>query len=157
MHGSIYKCPTCAVELSQRRHSAGSSWVCPGCEGLAIGITIIRQHANVKVANALWNRARESGQLSERCCPSCGERFKALSLEGDGRPVELDACLRCQFIWFDHTELEATGILLKSPASSEARKAAAELDVDLQAQQAALKPPELSLTDLVLRYLFEHL
>ena len=38
-------------------------------------------------------------------CPGCGAAMTALTLDGHlGTKVDLDWCLACQVIWFDHLE-----------------------------------------------------
>jgi Zn-finger nucleic acid-binding protein len=96
-------------------------------------MAVIRQNAIASLANTLWARVRASVTESPRACPSCERPLKVIEVDDEGGAVELDACVGCQFFWFDHTELSRLGVVLKSAqpdAPPELRRAVAELRVD---------------------------
>lgn len=153
MAAAAYRCLTCALDLVRSQLDSGSSWVCTGCGGFAVTMAVIRKHATPNVANMLWTRAYHSPCRSDRGCPSCFQASKRFEVEDDRGLVELDACIPCQVIWFDPAEIERLKIRLSPSPDSESRRERAKIEVDLQAAQASLSAPTLSIRDLVLRYL----
>jgi membrane associated rhomboid family serine protease len=53
--------------------------------------------------NRFWQAARTSPE-SPRRCPTCDFQMKQVEV---GSTMELEACLRCQLVWFDAAEFES--------------------------------------------------
>ena len=153
MTAASYRCLACELDLVRRRLDSGASWACAGCGGVAVTMAVIRRHASPNVANKVWTQAYGSRLRSERGCPSCSQACKRVEVDDEVGLVELDASIPCQVIWFDPTEVERLGILLRPSPDSETQREMAKVQADLQVEQARLNPPALSIRDLVLRYL----
>jgi Zn-finger nucleic acid-binding protein len=151
---SPYRCPSCSEALESQRHDPGASFVCSHCGGVAVTIPVIRKHADTRLVNAIWNAARASQVSSSRPCPGCRAPLREVSVIDANGTTQVDACVSCQFIWFDPSELSALGVSFKDPPpSSEAARAIAvakaEIIADTARVQATAKTIKL-LLDLLL-------
>ncbi|MEE2828408.1 MAG: zf-TFIIB domain-containing protein, partial [Myxococcota bacterium] len=106
-----FKCPVCSVALQRSRSEGVSQWLCPQCMGRAVAVGVLRRLTNRRVVTAFWGLARDGGQPTDRPCACCDHPMRRVTKvlpPGEGvaseASLELDACLRCQFIWFDPGE-----------------------------------------------------
>lgn len=125
-----YQCPSCQIGLTNRRHAPGMSWLCNACGGAAMTMSVIRQHAHAKLSKAIWAQLSASQAPSARRCPACSGPFKTFVVDDANGGTELDGCARCQFFWFDHTELERMGVVTKELPPVEVRRAIADLQIE---------------------------
>jgi Zn-finger nucleic acid-binding protein len=100
-------CPTCAVDLERERIEGASRPTCPRCAGTAVNVALLRRIAPKKRVHAIWYGATRDGTKSQRGCPGCQFPMRTGRVDVDGETVEIDACRRCQLLWFDGTELES--------------------------------------------------
>jgi Zn-finger nucleic acid-binding protein len=112
------RCPECQTFLSSMPLATGAALACRTCAGVSVNVAVLRQHAPEAMVQALWSAARDSGRPSTRPCPSCEQFLRTFAAPGDGDAPELDACPRCQLLWFDGQELERAGLQLR-PSSAE--------------------------------------
>src|SRR3954469_807706 len=111
---SNYSCPACSTILTPHRFDPGTSFVCSRCGGTAIALAVVRQHASAALAKSIWSAARSSPVTSsDRKCPSCQRLLRTFDIVESIEKTQLDACVSCQFLWFDANELAALGISFK--------------------------------------------
>jgi len=104
----LLTCPRDHQILERKLKDGMVCYRCPGCQGVAVTIGLLRRLIDRDFANDLWNRARSGGSGSGVPCPSClGETRSVVVAGGEGQqPTEIDVCPSCQLIWLDPGELE---------------------------------------------------
>jgi Zn-finger nucleic acid-binding protein len=116
----MFVCPACSSALNRTSGPSGIVWVCPGCKGRAINISLLRRQLNQQHVNRLWQTVLESEVRTERKCPSCEKPMVEVPLTPPPDPLVLDACRSCQFVWFDASELEKIPPAPPKPTPEEA-------------------------------------
>jgi len=99
-------CPTCDDALVREVFEGGSRPTCPRCAGCAVTVSLLRRIAPRERVNEIWNAAAREGPTSPRACPSCSHAMRLGRVAVEGATIEIDACRRCQLLWFDGSELE---------------------------------------------------
>lgn len=105
-------CPVCKVAIADTTRDGVAVVSCPSCHGLWV---TERQLEEIKDREDrflrwldldLWKdiEDHEIG-VSEKSCPSCGERLH--SIEHSDIGVVIEVCVRCRAVWLDPGELEA--------------------------------------------------
>jgi Zn-finger nucleic acid-binding protein len=124
------RCPECGTILGALPLSRGQALACRNCAGVCVNLAVLREHAPDAIVQGLWASARDAGRNSTRRCPSCENPLRTFEVPGASAALELDACARCQLLWFDGRELEQAGVTLpaEGQAENEARQARALMD-----------------------------
>ncbi len=69
--------------------------------------TLRRERNCADFITAVTHRAKETNELSSRCCPQCNRRMNVARMTiAHPLTTELDLCLPCMCIWFDQGELQ---------------------------------------------------
>lgn len=105
-------CPACGKALADTLKDGVRVISCPACGGLWIGELQLeeiegREDRFLRWLDLdLWKDFEEHDiGLSERGCPSCGEKLHRIEHRDIGAVIEI--CVRCRAVWFDAGELEA--------------------------------------------------
>jgi ribosomal protein L37AE/L43A len=106
-------CPRCGERLERGEGRQGLVWVCRTCRGGAVTLPILRKYAPRPFVNALWQTALRAGRPSALHCPACAHPFTAVA---SAAPAEIQACVRCYWVWLDCDALDA---LAHATASAE--------------------------------------
>lgn len=143
MLAAVFLCPHCSTALRPLHQRSLCIFGCPRCRGRLATVSALRRVSARAFVNALWARAREVGEDGDRTCPGCERPMRAAAFEFEAHHVALDACLRCQFVWFDAGELELAprippdAALARDPdLSPVARQALAKFHVQLESERA---------------------
>jgi membrane associated rhomboid family serine protease len=115
----MFTCPRCRRRLVQTRTEHGIFFVCPGCGGRAVSLSVVRRMAGPDPARRLWSAANGGEAQPGVGCPICRRSMAQVPLPVDGEQVPLDVCTGCQFVWFDPAELEK---LPKAPPEPSEKK-----------------------------------
>jgi Zn-finger nucleic acid-binding protein len=100
-------CPRCNDWLAQVRTPQGVAYGCPKCKGRAVGLPVLRRVVPEKLLKDLWLRARECDEHPSGAeCPICHGTMAEVPVATEGRPVALNVCTACQFVWFDASQFE---------------------------------------------------
>jgi membrane associated rhomboid family serine protease/Zn-finger nucleic acid-binding protein len=99
------ECPKCRTKLVEQPSKRGLLYVCPGCNGRAMGIDALRK-ADVDTAflTSIWSQAHEPTAPHHRSCPHCGRSMAAVDARFSNRLIYLDICAPCHSVWFDANE-----------------------------------------------------
>jgi len=100
-------CPRCALTLVREPIAGGSLPTCPECAGSVVTVGLLRRIAPKERVRAIWTHATQGGETSRHRCPSCRFTMTTGRIEMDAATLEIDACRRCQLLWFDGAELAA--------------------------------------------------
>ncbi|MBR5080057.1 MAG: rhomboid family intramembrane serine protease [Victivallales bacterium] len=101
-------CPRCGQQLAKSFYQGKIGFHCPEGHGRAVTLSTVRSLCgNPAFANALWRKAMESQGEYGGSCPMCNHPMTLVTLQVEGKTLELDVCCRCQELWFDPNELEA--------------------------------------------------
>lgn len=135
------QCPECGTILTSMPLSRGQALACRTCAGVCVNLAVLRQHAQEAVVQGLWASARDAGRNSSRLCPSCENPLRTFDIPAADDALELDACTRCQLLWFDGRELEQAGVTLSAQvqAQSDAQNARALMDSQALHEDATFK------------------
>lgn len=101
----MFLCPRCSTGLTRMEADRVVSWACPGCDGRAVALSVLRETAPRGFANGLWAASAEAKPVQRRRCPICTYPMVEV-LAPVGPAVEVDVCRACQFAWFDPKELD---------------------------------------------------
>ena len=102
----MFICPNCKTDLTRTLGPLGVFWCCPNCGGRAVGIALLRRTVDPAVINDLWAKTYTSASHPGRPCPICAHAMLEAEVGGATRPLTLDVCKRCEFVWFDGGEFE---------------------------------------------------
>jgi Zn-finger nucleic acid-binding protein len=107
---------------------------------MAITVAVVRAALEPDTFKSFWvHVARDQGRPG-RGCPSCEQPMREVPAEATEGRILLDACPRCQLIWFDPAELEALPAKpLKREIPDEARRMIAMEQVRLMGEDAKLQ------------------
>ena len=84
----------------------GLFFVCPNCQGRAVGLSIVRKLKRHGELKELWERVIQGEGSRGVGCPICRKAMVEVPVPVGPQQVRLDVCRSCQFIWFDPEELE---------------------------------------------------
>jgi len=133
-------CPNCRKPLARTRTGAGIFWSCSECGGRAATLSVLRKSVKPDYLKRLWKQVLSgSGELKRRC-PACHKLMPEVSVEHEGRPINLDVCKRCSLVWFDAREYEQSprrAVRPKPERTPEAvQEAWAKLKINKQEEKA---------------------
>lgn len=116
---------------------------------------LLRERLAPGPAARLWATAVDAATVATRRCPGCDARMRTFTGEGHDAQVELDACLRCAMIWFDHAELERMGVRLIDHVAKERSDVAATPPASTpSAGRSVLSDAEATMTFLEILCMF---
>lgn len=97
---------SCArTQLVSRRTPDGHVyWMDPCSGGRLISLRHFRRQVDAEAFAALWQQAKRRIPSDLRC-PHCRHFFSAVFVPKQPTAMEIDVCVRCQFLWFDEGEL----------------------------------------------------
>ena len=93
------KCPICTSPLETARQREGVFYPCRSCNGRAVTVSQIRHVLGERVAMKLLRLMKLGARPSPRECPFCSEPMGVVNSQEP--PLELDACRKCNVVWFD--------------------------------------------------------
>lgn len=103
----MFACPHCAQALQQQRGPQGVVWSCPACRGHAASLGVLRKVFGPERVATIWGESCRDEVERGCACPVCqGSTARVTWLE-QGRPLVVDLCRRCEFVWFDPGEYES--------------------------------------------------
>lgn len=109
---SDYACPRCRSALAVIRGQEGLLYPCAQCDGVALALSVLKKRGHPALMETLWSRvlAHEAIGGFESCgCPICRHEMKRVIAAGEKNALEIDACVRCQFLWLDAGEIQGFG------------------------------------------------
>jgi membrane associated rhomboid family serine protease len=130
----MFVCPRCRERLVRKRTEHGVFFVCPGCQGRAVSLAVLRRMAGRKTTREIWRRAIHDDAHPGVDCPICRRVTVEVPVPLDGRQVHLDACIGCHFVWFDPKELEQ--LPEPPPAASEEKPVPQEVREEIAVAEA---------------------
>lgn len=119
-------CPRCTLELLPERGAHGQVFGCAVCRGHAATLPVLRKRLLPDVVNELWRRARAGSPRAGRPCPGCHDAMVEVAMSAPAGDVRVDACTRCQMVWFDADEFEQAPALPPPPERERLSPEAAE-------------------------------
>ena len=137
----MFVCPRCRRRLVRRRTEQGLFFVCPGCAGRAVSLSVVRRMGGRKPTRQLWQEANREEAPPGVGCPICHHPTAEVPLPVEGGDVPLDVCIGCQFVWFDPQELEKLPEAPEPPSEErplppEAREKIAVAEAEAVAERA---------------------
>mgnify|MGYP005846292575 CR=1 FL=1 len=136
--GTMAACPTCHQRLLRGKIEAGLIFRCPGCEGRAVAVAVLRRVMPHETLRSLWQGAKACRHAQGKPCPLCRRPMVETPLAAGTPPGLLDVCVGCQFVWFDPREFEQVPRRQHEPAPSlpvKAREAAALMELKSRQQR----------------------
>jgi Zn-finger nucleic acid-binding protein len=112
------RCPRCRTDLAPASRNGARFDRCATCRGVSFNLAVIRQFVPHDRVARFW-RGAVDGRASAGC-PSCSNAMASIAAAHAGRELELDACRRCQLLWFDAGELVAFSPERQAPPRSSA-------------------------------------
>jgi membrane associated rhomboid family serine protease/Zn-finger nucleic acid-binding protein len=103
----MFVCPNCKSILVRKHGTTGVYWGCDHCGGRAVGIGLLRKTIGDKIVTEAWSCALHIPVINERLCPICSHNMAEVTLTVENKPLTLDLCQRCEFMWFDSAEYES--------------------------------------------------
>ncbi len=132
-------CPRCGTDLVAVESGGAATWACASCRGRAVGVAVLRRFAPKERVDALWNDVARIATGTGGRCPSCRRPMRVATERLDGKPLTLDVCRTCQFVWFDADELAAF-----SPGGTEPRGGDPDLSPEARRALAVAKVEAVS-------------
>jgi len=99
-------CPKCNRRLLRTKTAQGFFFRCPGCDGRAVGLAVLRRAIPPACVSRLWTKARQREGHRGQACPICRRHMQEIPVPVGKQQVPLDVCAGCQFVWFDPHEFE---------------------------------------------------
>src|SRR3954469_24068655 len=115
----MFDCPHCRQTLSRVSGKGSNYWKCENCGGHAMAVSLLRRSVEARVINELWQTAQKPSLASRLSCPSCQRAMKVVPLVLERNAFDVDVCQRCQFFWFDSSELQSLPKAPDAPAAPE--------------------------------------
>ncbi len=112
-------CPRCQSRLTQLKRPQGLVYQCASCRGFAVSVPVLRKLVPQSIIRDLWSRAHKTQPRAGAECPVCRRRMADVAVAGIEKPLVLDVCTRCQFVWFDRQELEQLPPPIAKPPTGE--------------------------------------
>lgn len=145
----MFVCPRCRERLVRTKTKHGVFFVCRGCQGRAVGVSVVRRMAGRKTAKDLWQAANHPEARSGAGCPTCHRQMASVPLPVEGREVPLDVCTGCHVVWFDPQELEqlpeAPAPIEEKPIPQEIKEQIAVAEAERVAERAEAEEEDLLL------------
>jgi Zn-finger nucleic acid-binding protein len=85
--------------LETARQREGVFYPCRSCNGRAVTVSQIRHVLGEGIAMKLLRLMKLSARPSPRECPFCSAAMGVVNSQEP--PLELDACRKCNVVWFD--------------------------------------------------------
>lgn len=123
-------CPACSTPLVRDDDVQSHVLRCPGCDGSAVTLPVLRQAMPRHRTDELFLKIRDSSLPAARTCPACRGGMRSLTVGEPDAQVELDACRTCVLLWFDASEKERLGVVLARKAAPDVRRAVAALELE---------------------------
>lgn len=106
------KCPRCEQKLQKELFSGIIRYSCPHNHGSLTTFAALRSlHVDQESLNELWRNAIQGNFIYGAPCPQCGKKMRMLELADGEFHFDLDICISCQTVWFDHGETEHLPVL----------------------------------------------
>lgn len=118
----MFYCPNCRGEVERERHAGGLHWVCRGCAGRTVNLSVLRKTRSVAFVSDLWAKVRNGDGVFGRACPACEKPMLTVSVPSGAGWEDLDACKVCQFVWFDPEEFERIPVTVPVKPKDEPRE-----------------------------------
>ena len=99
------RCPRCRTDLARASRNGARFDRCTTCRGVSFNLAVVRQFVPRDRVARFWRGAGDGRDGA--ACPSCSNAMALLAASHAGRELTLDACRRCQLLWFDAGELAA--------------------------------------------------
>ena len=100
-------CPRCGAALAKSPYNGRIGFACPEGHGIAMTLGAVRALCGSReLVNLLWHKSGAEEAEEGAPCPVCGKPMRKVTLDVEGKALELDICRRCQEVWFDPNELE---------------------------------------------------
>lgn len=99
------RCPRCRTDLAPASRNGARFDHCAACRGVSFNLAVVRQFVPRDRVARFWRGVAEG--TAGAACPSCANAMSLIAASHGGRELELDACRRCQLLWFDRGELAA--------------------------------------------------
>jgi membrane associated rhomboid family serine protease/Zn-finger nucleic acid-binding protein len=123
-------CPHCNLSLKPRRSSQLGRYYCPSCFGLVANIgDLVRFLSDVELGE--FRQRVKTSPEGAAPCTHCRKKMNVVWHLVGQNEVELDACVRCDVVWFDTGE--AQGLAGRTATLEHAR---ARVAIDNQIQSA---------------------
>ena len=103
----MYYCPSCNVQLNRNSSPLGIIWSCPKCMGNAFTISILRKTVPAHIVKDFWLKIKSQKYPEKRICPACKFAMSEIPIKQGNNSVYVDACKKCNLIWFDANEVES--------------------------------------------------
>ena len=137
----MFFCPKCNIPLKKSSGLFGAFWLCQGCSGKAISLSVLRQSAPASIVNEFWSRVKSNDFPEKKNCPACKLPMSEVPIMKGEKSVCIDICKKCYFIWFDANEFESVPedeiyeIQEKEQLPLHAREALAKLQIKFLADK----------------------
>jgi len=112
-------CPRCNRPLVRVQRPEGIAFQCPGCQGCAVGVAVLRKIIPHELVKDLWLVARQQQPPRGGRCAICQRGMAEIPVRVDQQTLTLDVCTRCQFVWFDAQELKQLPKVQREPTLNE--------------------------------------
>ena len=96
---------------------------------------VLRKRLLPEVVNDVWRRARSATRRGDRPCPVCADGMAEVGIHEGAHEMMVEACERCQVVWFDFDALESLPEKPPPPPRVRERPEVAEALVRLQARR----------------------
>jgi membrane associated rhomboid family serine protease/Zn-finger nucleic acid-binding protein len=103
----MFACPHCAQPLQQQRGPHGVIWLCPVCKGHAASLGVLRKVFGTERVGTIWGESCRDDVERGCACPVCQGATARVTWLEQGKPLAVDLCRRCEFVWFDPNEYES--------------------------------------------------
>lgn len=103
----MFICPHCEQRLTRGNQRKASYWACAGCGGRAVNFVNLRRLVEREAGMGMWRAIREMKNSDGPKCPACHRAMSKERFAAGDRQVALDACVPCQFAWFDGKDFGA--------------------------------------------------
>lgn len=80
-----------------------------------MGVALLRKTIGDTLVSEAWAQAINKPVDSRRPCPICSRDMQEATVQVEEKPLVLDLCLRCGFMWFDATLYESIPPLPPKP------------------------------------------
>jgi membrane associated rhomboid family serine protease/Zn-finger nucleic acid-binding protein len=147
----MFICPNCQSELIRKLAPNGVFWECAQCGGRDMGMGLLRQSIDGKVAAAIWAQTCATPNRPGKPCAVCSRAMLEVEIQVENNPMKLDVCRTCEFVWFDSGKFELIppfsprprplGQLDETTLPLDAREALAMIKVREIAKQAQKEDP----------------
>jgi membrane associated rhomboid family serine protease/Zn-finger nucleic acid-binding protein len=103
----MFACPHCQKALQPLRGPQGMVWTCPICKGRAASFGVLRKSFGTERVATVVNESFAERTERGDACPVCQGATARVSWMEQDRPLSVDVCRRCEFVWFPPGEYES--------------------------------------------------